>query len=54
MVTIGMAMEMGWAALEPFLFAVAEVSDVNEQEQVREYARQFRRKFAQRELDEQL
>lgn len=54
LLTIGMAMEMGWAALEPFLFAVADVSDAKEQEHVREYARQFRRKFAQRDLDEQL
>lgn len=54
MVTIGMAMEMGWAALEPFLFAVAEVSNEKEKELVREYARGFRKKFAERNLHEHL
>jgi AcrR family transcriptional regulator len=53
MVTIGMAIEMGWAALEPFLFAVAEVAD-EEKEQVREYARGFRKKFAEKNLHEHL
>lgn len=54
MVAIGMAMEMGWAALEPFLFAVAEVRDESEKERVREYARGFRRKFAAGNLHENL
>lgn len=54
MVTIGMAMEMGWAALEPFLFAVAEVNDESEKERVREYARQFRTKLAEKNLHEHL
>ena len=51
-VTIGMAMEMGWAALEPFLFAVAEVIDDDEKERVRQYARGFRKTFAERNLHE--
>jgi hypothetical protein len=52
MVTIGMAMEMGWAALEPLLFAVAEVSDEQEKELVREYAREFGRGFVEKNLHE--
>lgn len=46
---LGMAMEMGWAALEPFLFAVADVAD-EEQDDVRDAARTIRRKFAERGL----
>ena len=42
MVTIGMALEMGWAALEPFLFAVTEVSD-DEEELVRARVRELTR-----------
>lgn len=42
---IGMAMEMGWAALEPFLFAVAEVDGDDEREEVRAYARRYREAF---------
>jgi AcrR family transcriptional regulator len=38
---IGMALEMGWAALEPFIFSVADVQG-KEQEQVREIVRTFR------------
>ena len=38
---IGMALEMGWAALEPFIFSVADVQG-KEQEQVREIVRKFR------------
>jgi hypothetical protein len=38
---IGMALEMGWAALEPFIFSVADVQG-KEQEQVREMVRKFR------------
>jgi hypothetical protein len=49
-----MAMEMGWAALEPFLFAVADVHDDMEKENVREYAREFRRALAERNLREHL
>lgn len=52
MVAIGMAMEMGWAALEPFLFAVAYVTTDEEKEAVRERVREFRRSFAERALDE--
>jgi len=39
--SIGMAMEMGWAALEPFIFATMEVEGEKEQEAVREYVRNF-------------
>ncbi len=39
--SIGMAMEMGWAALEPFIFATMEVEGEQEQEAVREYVRNF-------------
>ncbi len=44
MVAVAMAMEMGWAALEPFLFAVTEVAE-NEQEEVRDIVRNFRRQM---------
>ena len=54
LLAIAMAMEMGWAVLEPFLFAVAEVNDADEQEHVREYARTFRKSFVQRTLNEDM
>ncbi len=54
LLAISMAMEMGWAVLEPFLFAVAEVDDEAERDTVRELARQYRRTLAQRTLDELL
>ena len=41
---IGMALEMGWAALEPFLFAVTDVP-TDEQDDVRNLVRTFRTKF---------
>lgn len=41
---IGMALEMGWAALEPFLFAVTDVP-TDEQDDVRDLVRTFRTKF---------
>ena len=44
MVAIGMALEMGWASLEPFLFAVAEVAS-GEEEEVRNFVRTFRTKL---------
>lgn len=44
MITLGMAMEMGWAALEPFLFAVADVG-VDEADGVREAVKRMRRQF---------
>lgn len=40
MLAIGMALEMGWAALEPFLFAIAEVSG-DEAQEVRDRVRQL-------------
>jgi AcrR family transcriptional regulator len=44
MVAVAMAMEMGWAALEPFLFAVTDVVE-DEQEEVRDIVRTFRRQM---------
>lgn len=35
-----MAMEMGWAALEPFIFSVTDTTTTKEQSEVREAARQ--------------
>lgn len=49
MVAVAMAMEMGWAALEPFLFAVTEVTDA-EQEEVRDIVREFRRQMVKKVL----
>ena len=49
MVAVAMAMEMGWAALEPFLFAVTEVADA-EQEEVRDIVRNFRRQMVKQVL----
>ena len=49
MVAVAMAMEMGWAALEPFLFAVTEVADA-EQEAVRDIVRNFRRQMVKQVL----
>lgn len=36
---LGMAMEMGWAALEPFIFAVTDASTIQEQDALRRAAR---------------
>lgn len=36
---IGMAMEMGWAALEPFIFAVTDATTAEEQDALRRAAR---------------
>lgn len=41
MVAITMAMEMGWAALEPFIFAVTQTTD-DEADEVRRVARKLR------------
>jgi hypothetical protein len=49
MVAVSMAMEMGWAALEPFLFAVIEIADT-EEEEVREIVRDFRRQMVKQVL----
>ena len=45
LVALGMAMEMGWAALEPFLFAVTDTSDEAEATAVRDEARRLRTSF---------
>jgi hypothetical protein len=52
--SIGMAMEMGWAALEPFIFATMEVEGEEEQEAVREYVRTFHSEYARRTVNEDL
>lgn len=41
-VGLSMAMEMGWAALEPFILSVVDASSPEEQEQVRLAARRIR------------
>lgn len=41
-VGLGMALEMGWAALEPFIFAVVGADDEQEQEELRLEARKLR------------
>jgi hypothetical protein len=38
---MGMALEMGWAGLEPFIFSVADISE-DQQESVREIVREMR------------
>ena len=38
---MGMALEMGWAALEPFIFSVADIGE-DQQESVREIVREMR------------
>ena len=46
--SIGMAMEMGWDALEPFIFAAMEVEGEEEQEAVRNFVRDFHIEFSKR------
>jgi hypothetical protein len=41
-VGLAMAMEMGWAALEPFILSVVDASSPEEQERVRVEARRIR------------
>jgi AcrR family transcriptional regulator len=52
--SIGMAMEMGWAALEPFIFATMEVEGEEEQEAVREYVRNFHITFGRGMTNDEL
>jgi hypothetical protein len=52
--SIGMAMEMGWAALEPFIFATMEVEGEEEQQAVREYVRTFHFEYARKTVNEDL
>ena len=40
-VAIGMAVEMGWAALEPFIFAVTDSESLEDQEALRRAARRL-------------
>ena len=49
MVAVAMAMEMGWAALEPFLFAVIEAAST-EEEEIRDIVRQYRRTMVKQVL----
>jgi TetR/AcrR family transcriptional regulator, repressor for neighboring sulfatase len=46
--SIGMAMEMGWAALEPFIFASMDVVGDKEQEAVRAYVREFQKTYVEK------
>lgn len=46
--SIGMAMEMGWAALEPFIFASMDVVGDEDQEAVRTYVRDFQRSYMEK------
>lgn len=46
--SIGMAMEMGWAALEPFIFASMDVVGDEEQEAVRTYVREFQKTYVEK------
>jgi hypothetical protein len=41
-VGLGMALEMGWAALEPFIFSVVGARNESEQEQLRMEAKRLR------------
>lgn len=41
-VGLGMALEMGWAALEPFIFAVVGADDEKNQHDIRQEARKLR------------
>jgi len=50
--SIGMAMEMGWAALEPFIFASMDVVGDEEQEAVRTYVREFQKKHVEMMISE--
>lgn len=44
-VGLAMAMEMGWAALEPFILSVVDASSPEEQEKIRVEARRVRNKL---------
>lgn len=46
--SIGMALEMGWAALEPFIFASMDVVGNEEQEAVRTYVREFQKTYVEK------
>ncbi len=50
--SIGMAMEMGWAALEPFIFASMDVVGDEEQEAVRTYVREFQKTYVEKTTNE--
>ena len=50
-VAIGMALEMGWAALEPFLFSITGVTP-DEEEQVRDIGRAFRMEFVAKGIEQ--
>lgn len=50
--SIGMAMEMGWAALEPFIFASMDVVGDEEQEAVRAYVRKFQKTYVEKMTNE--
>jgi hypothetical protein len=49
--SLGMATEMGWAALEPFIFATMDVQGEKEKESVRAYVRNLQYLFLQNITD---
>ena len=49
--SLGMATEMGWAALEPFIFATMDVQGEKEKEAVRAYVRNLQYLFLQNITD---
>jgi AcrR family transcriptional regulator len=49
--SLGMATEMGWAALEPFIFATMDVQGEKEKESVRAYVRNLQYLFLQNFTD---
>ncbi len=51
MVGLAMAAEMGWAALEPFIFSVVDADSADEQELVRSAARRLRNQMVKNMLE---
>ena len=51
-VGLAMAMEMGWAALEPFILSVVDAATPEEQEQVRVEARRVRNRLVTEMVDD--
>jgi thymidylate synthase ThyX len=49
--SLGMAAEMGWAAMEPFIFATMDVQGEEEKEAVRAYVRNLQYLFLQNITD---
>ena len=51
-VGLAMAMEMGWAALEPFILSVVDAATPEEQEQIRVEARRVRNRLVAEMVDD--